>query len=53
MGAPGTTDGERDLYPEGSNVAARVPGVLAKHEAGGVTELDVRFARRLNERAGD
>ncbi|MEM1399965.1 MAG: 4a-hydroxytetrahydrobiopterin dehydratase [Pseudomonadota bacterium] len=39
-------------HPEWNNVYSRVGVVLTTHDAGGVTELDVGFARFMNEVAG-
>lgn len=41
-----------DHHPEWSNVYATVTVDLITHDAGGITELDVRFAQRLDELAG-
>ena len=40
-----------DHHPEWYNVYNRVDVVLATHSAGGVTDLDVRLARYMNETA--
>ncbi|MFZ4669473.1 MAG: 4a-hydroxytetrahydrobiopterin dehydratase [Microthrixaceae bacterium] len=53
MAAAATYAEKLDHHPEWSNVYARVTVDLTTHDAGGITELDVRFARRLNELAGD
>jgi len=40
-----------DHHPEWSNVYARVAIDLVTHDAGGVTELDLELARRINDLA--
>ena len=37
-----------DHHPEWSNVYNRVDVVLSTHSAGGLTELDVKLARRMD-----
>ena len=39
-------------HPEWSNVYRKVDVVLTTHDAGGLTELDVALARRMEELAG-
>jgi 4a-hydroxytetrahydrobiopterin dehydratase len=41
-----------DHHPEWSNVYRTVDVVLSTHDAGGVTELDVRLARAMDAMAG-
>jgi 4a-hydroxytetrahydrobiopterin dehydratase len=41
-----------DHHPEWSNVYNRVDVLLATHEAGGITERDVKMARFMDEAAG-
>ncbi|MBM3661662.1 MAG: 4a-hydroxytetrahydrobiopterin dehydratase [Actinobacteria bacterium] len=41
-----------DHHPEWSNVYATVVVDLVTHDAGGITDLDVQFARRLDDLAG-
>ena len=51
--ASAATFAERiDHHPEWSNVYATVTVDLVTHDVSGITELDVRFARRLDELAG-
>jgi 4a-hydroxytetrahydrobiopterin dehydratase len=37
-----------DHHPEWSNVYNKVDVVLSTHSAGGLTELDVKLARRMD-----
>jgi len=51
MSAAAVVAAEMDHHPEWSNVYSRVTVDLSTHDAGGVTELDVRLARRMGELA--
>ena len=42
-----------DHHPEWFNVYGRVEVTLATHTAGGVTDLDVTLARKMDQYAGD
>jgi 4a-hydroxytetrahydrobiopterin dehydratase len=42
-----------DHHPEWFNVYARVEVLLATHDAGGVTDLDVQLAKIMDKAAGD
>jgi 4a-hydroxytetrahydrobiopterin dehydratase len=41
-----------DHHPEWSNVWNRVEVVLTTHDADGITELDVKLARKMDQLAG-
>ena len=41
-----------DHHPEWSNVYRTVDVVLSTHDAGGLTELDIRLARAMDRLAG-
>ena len=51
MSAAAVVAAEMDHHPEWSNVYSRVTVDLVTHDAGGVTELDLRLARRMSELA--
>ena len=51
MAAAATVAAEMDHHPEWSNVYSRVTVDLVTHDAGGVTDLDLRLARRMSELA--
>ncbi|MHB1137411.1 MAG: 4a-hydroxytetrahydrobiopterin dehydratase [Microthrixaceae bacterium] len=51
MAAVATVAQELDHHPEWCNVYSSVVIDLTTHDAGGVTELDVRLARRMSELA--
>jgi 4a-hydroxytetrahydrobiopterin dehydratase len=51
MSAVATEAARLDHHPEWSNVYSRVTVDLVTHDAGGITELDVELARRMNELA--
>ena len=44
---------KNDHHPEWFNVYGRVEVTLATHTAGGVTDLDVTLARKMDQYAGD
>ena len=52
MAAAATFAEKVNHHPEWSNVYSTVTVDLVTHDAGGITELDVDFARRLDELAG-
>jgi 4a-hydroxytetrahydrobiopterin dehydratase len=52
MSAVAVVAAEMDHHPEWSNVYSRVVVDLVTHDAGGVTELDLRMAGRMSELAG-
>lgn len=52
MAAVATEAARLDHHPEWTNVYSRVEVDLVTHDAGGITELDLRLARRMNELAG-
>ncbi|MDQ2678164.1 MAG: 4a-hydroxytetrahydrobiopterin dehydratase [Actinomycetota bacterium] len=52
MAAVATVAAEMDHHPNWSNVYSSVTVELSTHDVGGVTELDVQLATRMNELAG-
>jgi 4a-hydroxytetrahydrobiopterin dehydratase len=52
MAAAATSAEKMDHHPEWSNVYNRVTVDLVTHDAGGITELDVALARRMDQIAG-
>ena len=52
MAACATVAQQLEHHPEWSNVYSTVVVDLTTHDAGGVTELDLRLARRMSEFAG-
>ena len=51
MAAAATVAAELDHHPDWSNVYSKVTVALSTHDVGGVTELDVQLATRMNELA--
>jgi 4a-hydroxytetrahydrobiopterin dehydratase len=51
MSAAAIVAAEMDHHPEWSNVYSKVTVDLVTHDAGGITELDLRLARRMSELA--
>ena len=49
MAAVATVAAELDHHPDWSNVYSTVTVRLSTHDVGGITELDVRLATRMNE----
>ncbi len=43
---------QMDHHPEWFNVYNKVDVLLATHDAGGVTELDIKMAAKMNELGG-
>ena len=52
MAAAATAAEKLDHHPEWSNVYNTVEVTLTTHDAGGVTELDLKLARRMDALAG-
>ena len=52
MAAVATVAAQMDHHPNWSNVYSSVTVHLSTHDVGGITELDVRLATRMNELAG-
>lgn len=42
-----------DHHPEWTNVYRKVEVILSTHSAGGVTELDIKLAKKMDEFKGD
>ena len=51
MAAVATVAAEMDHHPNWSNVYSTVTVDLSTHDVGGITELDVRLATRMDELA--
>jgi 4a-hydroxytetrahydrobiopterin dehydratase len=52
MAAVATEAARLDHHPEWSNVYSQVVVDLVTHDVGGITDLDLQLARRMNELAG-
>ena len=53
MASAATAAEKLNHHPDWSNSYNRVTVALTTHDAGGITELDVRLATRMNELAGE
>ncbi len=51
MSAAATVAAQMDHHPDWSNVYSSVSVRLSTHDVGGITELDVQLATRMNELA--